>query len=114
MGDKMGVKIISRRNVTVEKEEAVMPLIIQLRKLAMVRPGFEYEETWRHLDRPEEYLVVRAWDSEDDWLSWHSNQQRIEIQEKIEALLGRKTEYSPYTTIDRVEKKPVKFDSGNM
>lgn len=110
----MGVKIISKRNLTVEKEQVVMPLIIQLRKLAMVQPGFEYEETWRHLDRPEEYLVVRAWDTEDDWHNWHSNQQRIEIQEKIEAVLGRKTEYSPYSTIDRVEKKPVKFGLGGM
>lgn len=110
----MGVKIISKRNLTVEKEQAVIPLIIQLRKLAMVQPGFEYEETWRHLDRPEEYLVVRAWDTEDDWHNWHSNQQRIEIQEKIEAVLGRKTEYSPYSTIDRVEKKPVKLGLGAM
>ena len=110
----MGVKIVSRRYLTGEKEEAVMPLIIQLRKLAMVQPGFEYEETWRHLDRPEEYLVVRAWDSEDDWHNWHSNQQRIEIQERIEAALGRKTEYSPYAIIDRIEKKPVRFDSECM
>jgi heme-degrading monooxygenase HmoA len=110
----MGVKIVSRRSVTREKEETVMPLIIQLRRLAMIQPGFEYEETWRHLDRPEEYLVVRAWDSEDDWHNWHSNQQRIEIQEKIEAVLGRKTEYSPYAITDRVEKKPVKFASESM
>jgi len=110
----MGVKIVSKRNVPGEKEESVMPLIIQLRKLAMVQPGFDYEETWRHLDRPEEYLVVRAWDSEDDWRSWHSNPQRIEVQEKIETLLGRKTEYIPYTIVDRVEKKPVKIGPGSM
>ena len=109
----MSVKIVSRRYLTGE-EEAVIPLIIQLRKLAMVQPGFEYEETWRHLDRPEEYLVVRAWDSEDDWHNWHSNQQRIEIQERIEAALGRKTEYSPCAIIDLIEKKPVRFDSECM
>lgn len=101
----MGVKIVSKRNLSTEKEESVIPLIIELRKLAMVQPGFEYEETWRHLERPEEYLVVRAWGSEDDWKAWHSNKQRIKIQDKIEAALGRKTEYIPYTIIDRVEKK---------
>ncbi len=110
----MGVKIVSKRNLTGEKEETVMPLINQLRKLAMVQPGFEYEETWRHLDRPEEYLVVRAWDSEDDWHNWHSNQQRIEIQDKIEVALGRKTEYIPYAIIDRIEKKSPAFGLGGM
>ncbi len=100
----MGVKIISKRKVTKDKEEAVMPLITRLRKLAKDQPGFNSEETWRHLERPDEYLVVRAWDSEDDWYNWQSNQQRIEIQEKIEALLGKKTEYSPYTMIHRIQK----------
>jgi len=100
----MGVIIISKRKVTKDKEEAVMPLIVQLRKLARGQPGFNSEETWRNIDHPDEYLVVRAWDSEDDWEHWHSSQQRVEIQEKIEALLGEKTEYSPYETIHRIEK----------
>jgi heme-degrading monooxygenase HmoA len=106
MEDKMGVKIVSKRNLTRGKEESVIPLIVELRKLAMVQPGFVYEETWRHLERSEEYLVVRAWDSEDDWQAWHSSKQRIKIQDMIEAALGRKTEYAPYTVIDRIEKKP--------
>ena len=82
-----------------------MPLIIQLRKLAKGQPGFNSEETWRHLDRPDEYLVVREWESEDEWYKWHASQQRIEIQKKIEALLGEKTEYTPYEIIYRIEKK---------
>ena len=81
-----------------------MPLIIQLRKLAKDQPGFNSEEIWRHLEDPEEYMVVRVWNSEDDWYNWQSSQQRIEIQEKIEALLGKKTEYSPYTMIHRIQK----------
>ena len=103
----MGVKIISKRKVTKEKEEAVMPLIIQLRKAAKAQPGFQFEEVWRHLDHPDEYLVVREWESEDEWYNWHSSQQRAEIQVKIEALLGRKTEYSPYEIIHRIEKRSV-------
>ena len=82
-----------------------MPLIIQLRKLAKVQPGFEYEETWRHLDHPDEYLVVREWESEEDWYKWHSSEQRGEVQGRIEALLDKKTEYSPYEIIHRIEKK---------
>lgn len=106
----MGVKIVSRRYVSEEKEAAVIPLIAELRKMASVQPGFEYEETWRHLERPEEYLVVRAWDSEEDWQRWHSNPERIAFQQKIEALLGKKTEYVPYAIIDRIEKRSVTLD----
>lgn len=102
--EKMSVIIVSKRNVSKDKEEAIMPLIIQLRKLAKGQPGFNSEEIWRHLEHPEEYMVVRAWGSEDEWHDWHSNQQRVEIQEKIEALLGRKTEYNPYEIIRRTEK----------
>ena len=100
----MGVIIISKRKVAKDKEEAVMPLITHLRKLAKGQPGFNFEETWRHLESPDEYLVVRGWDSEDDWYTWHSSQKRVEIQKKIEGLLGKKTEYSPYEIIHRIEK----------
>jgi len=104
MERKMGVKIVSKRTVTKDKEEAVIPLITHLRKLAKGQPGFNSEETWRHLERPDEYLVVRAWDSEDHWHTWHSSQERIEIQKKIERVLGKKTEYSTYEIIHRTEK----------
>jgi heme-degrading monooxygenase HmoA len=102
---KMGVMIISKRKVSQEKEEAVMPLVTQLRKLARGQPGFYSEEIWRKVEHPDEYLVVRAWDSEEDWYKWQSSQQRIDIQEKIEALLGKKTEYNLYEIIYRAEKK---------
>jgi heme-degrading monooxygenase HmoA len=100
----MGVRIVSKRKVTKDKEEDVMPLIIQLRKLARGQPGFRSEEIWRNLDHPEEYLVVRAWDSEEEWNDWHLSRQRIEIQETIQALIGEKTEYNLYEIIHITEK----------
>ena len=100
----MGVRIVSRRILPLHKEKEVMPLILQLRKLAKKQPGFISEESWRHVENPEEYLVVREWNSEDDWSSWHSDQQRAEIQEKIETLLGMKTEFDTFEIIHRIEK----------
>ncbi|MFC1580445.1 hypothetical protein ACFL4N_05970 [Thermodesulfobacteriota bacterium] len=35
---------------------------------------------------------MRGWDEEEDWHKWHASEERSEIQEKIEALLGRKTD----------------------
>ena len=77
---------------------------MQLREMARRQHGFNYEEVWKNMDHPEEYLVISAWDSEDDWNDWHSSQQRVEIKEKIEALLGGKTEYTLYEIIRRTEK----------
>jgi heme-degrading monooxygenase HmoA len=100
----MGVNIVSKRRIPKDKEETIMPLISQLRKLARTQPGFSAEETWRHLEQPEEYLVVRQWDSEAEWNDWHSSRERVELQEKIESMLGTKTEYIPYEIIRRTEK----------
>ncbi len=34
--------------------------------------------------------------SVDDWNMWLTNKQRADVQEKIDSLLGEKTEYSIY------------------
>jgi len=92
----MAVKIIIRRKVPKEKEAYLLPLLIQLRTLATVQPGYISGETLRNLDDPEKYLVISTWQSVDNWKTWSSNKQRAEIQEKIDILLGEKTEYSTY------------------
>ena len=100
----MGVKIVSKRKVVEEREPVVMPLIKELRKMAKDQQGFVSEETWRHLERPEEYLVVREWDSEDDWDLWVSSEKRVKIQGEIESRLEERTEYNLYEIIGRTER----------
>ena len=100
----MGIKIISKRKVPESKEEVIMPLINQLRALAQKQPGFNSEETWRRVDYPDEYLVVRQWDSEDDWGLWLTNKERVKIRDQIEKQLGEHTEYISYEIIHRIEK----------
>ncbi len=56
--------IVSRRKVVPERTRGVMPLIKELREKAKTQRGYVSEETWRHLARPEEHLVVREWESE--------------------------------------------------
>lgn len=92
----MSVKIIINRKVSKEKEKGLRPLLIQLRALATAQPGYISGETLRNVDRPEEYLVISTWQSVDNWKTWASSKERSEIQEKIDALLGTKTEYSLY------------------
>ena len=92
----MAVKIIIKRRVPKDKEAQLLPLLIQLRALATAQPGYISGETLRNIDDAEEYLVISTWQSLEDWKRWAASKQRAEIQDKIDALLGQKTEYSSY------------------
>jgi heme-degrading monooxygenase HmoA len=70
--------------------------LIELRSLATAQTGYISGETLRNLDDPEDYLVISTWQSVDNWKAWAANSQRREIQDKIDTLLGAKTEYGIY------------------
>jgi heme-degrading monooxygenase HmoA len=63
----------------------------------MNREGYISGETLKRYDRPGESLVISTWASVDQWRTWVLSKERIEIQEKIDQLLGMKTEYEIYT-----------------
>jgi heme-degrading monooxygenase HmoA len=95
-GKGMAIKIIIKRRVPKDKSAELLPLFIQLRALATAQPGYISGETLRNIDDPKEFLVIGTWQSLDNWQSWVSSKQRAEIQEKVDALLGERTEYSSY------------------
>jgi heme-degrading monooxygenase HmoA len=92
----MAVKIIIKRKVPKEKEADLLPLLVRLRSKATTQPGYISGETLRSVENPEEYLVISTWQSEDVWKAWESSKERVEIQERIDTLLGEKTEYGIY------------------
>ena len=92
----MAVKIIISRKVEKDKEAELLPLLIQMRALATAQPGYISGETLRNVENPEDFLVISTWQAVDNWNAWLSNKQRAEIQEKIDTLLGQKTEYTIY------------------
>lgn len=92
----MAVKIIIRRRVPKEKELDLLPLLIEMRSKATAQPGYISGETLRNVRDPEDYIVISTWQSEDVWKAWESSKERVEIQERIDALLGEKTEYGIY------------------
>ena len=97
----MGIMVISKRVIDESREKEILPLLSDLKKLAQAQPGFSSEELWRHVEKRDEYLVLRLWDSEEDWENWLSNPQRADIQDKIQSHLGHKTEYDAYEIIRR-------------
>jgi len=89
----MAVKILIKRRVPQDKARKMIPLFRQMRASATEQPGYITGETLRSLDNPDEFMVISTWQSSDDWNSWLKSDERKEVQEKIDALLGGKTQY---------------------
>ena len=94
---KMAVKVFIKRVVPENKANALKPLLKKLRNLAMSQPGYISGETFKRIDRPGENLVISTWQSMDDWRAWVLGEERAETQEKIDYLLGGKTEFKIYS-----------------
>jgi len=93
----MAIKIIIKRIVPEEKAMSLTPLLKQLRTLATNQPGYISGETLKRMDSPGEYLVISTWQSAGDWDRWFFSEERKGVQDKIDVLLGKITEYEIYT-----------------
>jgi len=93
----MAVKVFIERVTPESKAISLKPLLKKLRNLAMSQPGYISGETFKRIDRPGENLVISTWQSMDDWRAWVLSEERAETQEKIDYLLGEKTEYKIYS-----------------
>ena len=89
----MAVKILIKRTVPQDKAREIIPLFRQMRSQANNHPGYISGETLKSLDRPDTFLVISSWQSSNDWNKWLLSKERQEVQKKIDALLGGKTEY---------------------
>ena len=92
----MAVKIIIKRRIPKGKEAQVLPLLLDLRSKAISEPGYISGETLRNVNYPENYVVISTWKSVNDWEAWEASSGRMEIQERIDALLGKTTEFGIY------------------
>jgi heme-degrading monooxygenase HmoA len=93
----MAISVIIQRKFKDEKIAAnLAPLIVKLRSLATIQPGYLTGKTFRCLDCPGEYLVISTWNSIDDWNRWLNSEQRSTIQKQVDNLLGEKTQYRFY------------------
>jgi heme-degrading monooxygenase HmoA len=92
----MTVKIVIKRLVPKDKESSLLPLIKALRIATTKQDGYISGETLQRIDKPGETVVVSTWESAEDWSRWVRNPERIQLQEKIDVLLGKETEYRIY------------------
>jgi heme-degrading monooxygenase HmoA len=92
----MAVKIFIKRSIPPDKADDVMPLFQKLRSLAMDQPGYITGETLQGVDMPGEIVVISTWQTVEDWQRWVTHKERLNIQDRIDILLGVKTEYEVY------------------
>lgn len=92
----MVVKILIHRIVPRDRVKEIIPLVRQLRILASKQSGYITGETLKSLDRPDLFLVISTWNSPDAWEKWLLSKERQEVQNKIDSLLGGKTEYEMF------------------
>ena len=95
----MAVKILITRSIGQEVAPAIRPLIIELRAHAMKQTGYISGETLKCIDRPGEYLVISTWESVDDWNKWLNSQERKILEDKIDIITGKPTEYGTYVQL---------------
>jgi heme-degrading monooxygenase HmoA len=88
--------IIQRKFKDNEKAAALAPLIVKLRSLATIQPGYVTGKTFRCLDCDGEYLVISTWSSIEAWNRWRDSEQRKELQTQMDELLGEETHYRVY------------------
>ena len=98
-GNKMAVRVVIRRIVPEDRAQDLEPLLAKLRSRASLQPGYISGETLRRLDKPDEYLVISTWESAEDWDRWATSQERHEVQDKIDTLLGGKTESAVFHSV---------------
>ena len=87
---------IQRKFSDKEKAAKLAPLIVELRSLATVQPGYITGKTFRCIDCPGEFIVLSTWNSLDDWNTSLQSKQRMALQKQVDDLLGEVTQYRIY------------------
>jgi heme-degrading monooxygenase HmoA len=87
---------IQRKFSDKEKAAKLAPLIVEIRSLATIQPGYITGKTFCCIDCPGEYIVISTWNSLDDWNNWLQSKQRLQLQKQIDDLLGEVTQYRTY------------------
>lgn len=96
----MAIEVMIRRRVQQGRQAREMvPLVLQLRALATVQPGYISGRTLIEIDNTGELLVISTWESLETWKRWSVSSERLEIERKIEAISGQKAEYKIYEPI---------------
>jgi antibiotic biosynthesis monooxygenase (ABM) superfamily enzyme len=92
----MAVTVLIRRKVTSDTGELLENIYRELVAVAVKQKGYLSAESMRRVDVPDEHLVICKWEHIDDWAKWLISGARMELQDRIDALINSKTRFEIY------------------
>ncbi len=75
----------------------LVPMLTELRSMAMRQPGYISGETMRNVNDQSEFLVISTWKSVEDWQRWFADKKREKLEGEVDLILGSDTEYKVYS-----------------
>ena len=98
------VRVVIQRHLKEGKKGDLLPLLRELRAVAMHYSGYVTGETLASTGDPSIISVLSTWRSLEDWKAWEKSEQRNKLYKKIESLLVEKPKVSIYQVMATEEK----------
>ena len=90
------IKVMIKRRAPIEKQTKFLDLVTKLRSEASKQAGYISGETLHSGEKPEDFLVISIWEDELYWKKWIATDERKDLQDRIDKLIGTPTEYEIY------------------
>ena len=84
----MTIKVLMSRHVNPGHEHELYELLVELRSRALRRVGYISGETLVLASDESLHLVISNWSSLREWRDWEHHPERMEVVDKINALLA--------------------------
>ena len=92
----MITKVIIKRQVTKGKEQEFFSVLREMRIHALHQEGYITGETLICADDQHQVVVISKWESLEHWENWRTSDEKSAINEKMERLLDKPTQYESY------------------
>lgn len=99
----MAVKIFIRRHCRKDSVESALSLLTEFRKAAMNQPGYLSGVTLLNHYDSAGIAVVSTWRHVEDWIRWQSNEDRAQMETRLEDLLDQPTTYEVFDIHSKVD-----------
>lgn len=92
----MAIKILITREFKADKIGDANQLLMELRSLATLRPGYISGETLISAENPNKVVVVSTWASRKRWQDWKAEEKRKEFTARLDECLVRPEEVEAF------------------
>lgn len=95
----MAVHVVIKRKFRMNRPDELVPLILEMNKLAQRQPGYIATNILQSREDPDDFLVISAWETEGDWKAWFGHPERRSFQNQIDSLIGERTFYEVFDQV---------------